>query len=584
MSCLALLVEAQGPGTVGGGSPDVPSSPSTSVSGPAPLEPPTGKRLFGAALNLKSDSPTEFNTRIGQSASVFMFSMHIPPLNVSNNTPSPAPGAVGFGAGTDNLELIDETATDAYVHLSVFPRRGLDSQNFTQADIQRIVNTCAGFNARGRGVFLRFAPSMNTPWVRWGQQPSLFTVAWNNLHKALREHPEANQTALVWAPQEATGSPWPKGGSSSPAPGTANYDAINPKDPFQDPYAVYWPGDIYVDWVGLSVYYRGKQYPWTANGLPTVDAIADAIRGVNSVSKTDFYDRYAAQKGKPFMLAETAAVYLRNKTGSQAIPAGDPAEVATKRAWWSQYMAPTFTNSFPLLKMICLWDMQEEGEQAQSNLYLDYRVTNRTVNEFAADLKASQGSFIWGNATGFRTTYVPADAFKNPTLPPGPPSGPGPDDGNGSDNGGAASRLPQAAILAMFIVPFTSVGCWFAFAIFRFRRARRAAAAAALEAENAPPSPDNGSEKGDEGEDAAEVESVDDSATIVNVNATLDRSKHRSLDEVSLGQQSSHLSVDGHSSNSSNSSATGSLPRRSSSQIDRLDQIDIAIHPSTTSI
>ncbi|KAJ3016065.1 hypothetical protein HKX48_004243 [Thoreauomyces humboldtii] len=507
--------------------------PTANSTSPAALEPPDGKRYFGAALDFSQDTPFLFNQRINQTASVFEFAMYIPPFDSTS-----VPGV----ANADSLQLIDQTESDAIVHLSVFPRNGLDPANFTLADKQRLVATCAGLNRRGRGVLLRFAPQMNVPWNAWGQQPQLFITAWSDVRRLLRQYPEANQTAMVWAPQEATGSPWVGAGANSPQPGSAAWFALGNAN--EDPYAHYYPDDSQVDWVGLSLYYYGAQYPWIANGLPNKTAIHDVIEGARMISHTSFYNSYALAKMKPMMIAETAAVFVRNSTTHRAVPINGPTELATKQQWWSQYLAPEFVGRYPLVKMICLWEVQKAGQTGQLGLSLDYRVTNVTKVQFAADLAAASSSFIWGNATGNRTTYVPADALVAP--PPAPSPRPFlPPKFNPDHQSNGLSHLPQAGILAIFLIPLLAVLVWAIWAICRFRT-RRSDAANALEiateqsrASHAALNPSLLKTAGDDDD----VESVDDSATIVNIHtdsSTLDRTTARqSIDEMSTSQRNS---------------------------------------------
>ncbi|TPX66347.1 hypothetical protein SpCBS45565_g04522 [Spizellomyces sp. 'palustris'] len=467
--------------------PSIPSGPL------ATLEPPPGKRLFGAWLNTTGDTPALFNSHLGRNASVFLFTLYIPPEEFATKSPA------------SHLELIDQTASDAIVHLSVFPRKGLDSQNVRPEDLQTVVNICKGLNKRGRGVLLRFAPGMNVPWVPWGQQPILFINTWRDLGRKLRSTAEANQTALVWAPWDGNGYPW-AGDDYSVKPGTADYDALDTsKDgnvtALDNPYSPYYPGDEWVDWVGLSIYHKGPRFPWVVNSIPTSTSIEDALQGKLLPSFVDFYNAYGREKNKPVMLAETGAVYHFNATTGASTSSDGTTELATKQAWWQQYMNKLFLDTFPKVKMVCLYEAVEVGKEQEAGTLLDYRVLNSTREAFLTDLTKALDSFQWANYTGFRTTYVPNDAKDDGGT------------GNSKGDGGGNGDLTRLAIAGMVLLPIMMVGLWVGCAVCRFRK--RKAARQRAEAEAANPLPDTASEKGSDVD--GDVESVDDGATIVNV-------------------------------------------------------------------
>ena len=78
--------------------------------------------------------------------------------------------------------------------------------------------------ASGVPVFLRFGGEMNGNWVPWGMQPELYIEKFRLVHDILAK--EAPNVAMVWAPNFF---PW-------------------------DNMTRYYPGDEYVDWVGVSCY------------------------------------------------------------------------------------------------------------------------------------------------------------------------------------------------------------------------------------------------------------------------------------------------------------------------------------------
>lgn len=107
-------------------------------------------------------------------------------------------------------------------------------------------------------------------------------------------------------------------------------------------YTPYYPGDQYVDWIGLSVYHYSipapdKSPPGTpgtntiprsglAESLITGDDLCDPSLPVWSIS------RMAEKSGKPLAVPETGAVFYT--TGN----VGGPKEVDVKGAWWRQVL------------------------------------------------------------------------------------------------------------------------------------------------------------------------------------------------------------------------------------------------------
>jgi hypothetical protein len=93
-----------------------------------------------------------------------------------------------------------------------------------------------------RPTLLRWAWEMNTDWFPWsgesnGRHPAGYVAAWRRLHGIFRDQ-GADNVAWVWSPN------W----NSSPA------EAWNH-------WRHYYPGDSYVDWVGISGYNLDEESP-----------------------------------------------------------------------------------------------------------------------------------------------------------------------------------------------------------------------------------------------------------------------------------------------------------------------------------
>ena len=94
-----------------------------------------------------------------------------------------------------------------------------------------------------------------------------------------------------------------------------------------DPYGPYYPGDAYVDWVGLSFYHWG--YDRGVNQLPWTGKWGHALGVSNAIP--NFHQVLAAGHGKPMLIAETSAFYDSLNTKS-----GQVSETAIKQNWIQQ--------------------------------------------------------------------------------------------------------------------------------------------------------------------------------------------------------------------------------------------------------
>lgn len=162
-----------------------------SMAGAKGLFEPDNGILFGAWLNTSLvageggptfDSPTQFNKRMGINAAFFQLSETFP---LDFNNPPP-------------FRLIDETNTNAFYMLTVYPTK-LDG--VLNSEINDLVSQVAGFNDKGRRVFLRFGPEMNGNWFPYGQQPAKFVALWKRIYSAINGNSiSAGKTAMIWAP------------------------------------------------------------------------------------------------------------------------------------------------------------------------------------------------------------------------------------------------------------------------------------------------------------------------------------------------------------------------------------------------
>ena len=166
--------------------------------------------------------------------------------------------------------------------------------------------------ADGRRVLLRFGFEFNGNWFTWSGDPKAYVAAWRHAH-ALFDAVGADNVEWVWAPNVVS------------CPPTQENDMHR-----------YYPGDAYVDWVGVDGYNFGdhhdKWHKWTS----FADVFSDIL--------TDFGKRYA---DKPVMITEFGCAPGKPRQRAQWIRA---AHAELQR--WPQVKAAVWFN----------YDKRREGE------------------------------------------------------------------------------------------------------------------------------------------------------------------------------------------------------------------------------
>jgi beta-mannanase len=130
----------------------------------------------------------------------------------------------------------------------------------------------------GHPVLLRFAPEMNGDWNSWspgvnGNSPQEFVAVWRHVHD-LFEAVGARNVEWVWSP--------------------------NVSFPHSTPLPVLYPGDAYVDWVGVDGYNWGRSRAGTR--WQTFSSVfGPTVRSIARLTK------------KPIVLTEVASTELGGK-------------------------------------------------------------------------------------------------------------------------------------------------------------------------------------------------------------------------------------------------------------------------------
>ncbi len=305
-----------------------------------------GKVRFGVQLDWQNDSPQAYTDRVGRQPSLYGEFVEFP-LRPQV--------ATWLDTKADQVR-----GADAVFMLTLEPLGGLGS--ISDDSLRLLTATLRAWNDTGVAVLVRFAHEMNGSWYPWGQQPAAYIAAFRRVSTAVRAAPASR---IVWSPNEAGGYPFPLGdhGATPEQPdyGLLDTNGDGKLTAADDPYEPYYPGDEYVDWVGLSLYHFGYQYPWGANIVPEPGKFTGKITGEyrdpgTSVAAPNFYQRYAERPGKLMAISETSALFNTSRSGDGA------SDLDIKVNWWRQVTADDIPTRLPRLRLIN-WFEQEKKEQ-----------------------------------------------------------------------------------------------------------------------------------------------------------------------------------------------------------------------------
>ncbi len=175
--------------------------------------------------------------------------------------------------------------------------------------------------AAGIPIFLRYASEMNGAWVEWHGDPQKYIQKFRMIHDVFAE--EAPNVAMVWSPGDVPAN---------------TIDA-------------YYPGDDYVDWVGVSLYVEPYE-----NGDPSLPPMI-ATSPVERLS--NLYNTYAARK--PMMLSETGVPHYSHSANE------DFTEWAKLNL---QRLYEIMPYKYPRLKAITYFNVDQKMDNAKNNYSL----------------------------------------------------------------------------------------------------------------------------------------------------------------------------------------------------------------------
>jgi beta-mannanase len=191
----------------------------------------------------------------------------------------------------------------------------------------------------GKTFYLRYAHEQNMvqnyPWVTGpgnanGNTEADYIAAWRHVHDIFQREGATN-VRWVWSPniKDAWGSP--------------------------NPLANTYPGDAYVDWMGMDGYNWGSTVSWS-RWKPFSEVFGETYADITTVS------------GKPLMIAET----------------GSCEQGGDKAAYIKDMLETQIPNNFPQIKAF-VW--------FQYNKECDWRVNSSTAAQAAFKAGISSGSY-----------------------------------------------------------------------------------------------------------------------------------------------------------------------------------------------
>lgn len=208
----------------------------------------------------------------------------------------------------------------------------------------------------GCPIFLRYASEMNGDWVRYGGNPEEYKRKWILVQKRFAQY--APNVAMIWCANHIPEVPIP----------------------------LYYPGDEYVDWVGVNFY----SVPFYDN-LPSrpglADNPADRLRAI--------YRLYAAKK--PIAICEFGASHFSTADNTE------------RSDWAVRKIAELYSalpRLYPRVKLIDIFDNNNLKYAEAGRQLNNYCVTDTDVVRTGYSRAVAPDYFLSDVASDFRATPV----------------------------------------------------------------------------------------------------------------------------------------------------------------------------------
>lgn len=354
----------------------------TPAATPVTLESGNGV-YFGVDLDWGNDSLANYSRRLGETP--YLSYIFLPyPLDTN-------------AVSTFDRVVEEMASVGGAVMVALQPATALDV--LTEEDAAAFAELAARANSAGVPLLVDFAAQMNGSWFAYGLKPTEFTPAYRLFVETVRD--AAPDTRFVWSPAYAEGYPFVTP-EFLPDPNSEDFalldtDGDGAVTMSDDPYAPFYPGDEYVDWVGMTLNHWGNTWPWYENERPEDDKFLDQIHGEynglngDATALPDFYADYVEAREKPFVL-RSAALYLPN--------AGGDDELTIKQTWWQQILSAETLAALPGMRAV-VWEEWVRTEFETNSSIADWRATaSKSVRrEFIADIPMDQFIFAPGSFT-----------------------------------------------------------------------------------------------------------------------------------------------------------------------------------------
>jgi hypothetical protein len=331
--------------------------PPTAIPGLARLQPASGT-YFGLNLDWGNETARQASDALGHTPAVWVQFARFP---MDDGTQANTEAFFEQVAGVHGTAL-----------LTLEPQDGLAA--VTDAAATRLGDLLErAWTDHGVATFVRFAHEMNGSWYPWSQQPADYIAAFQRVASTV--HERSPSSAMIWAPNQGAGYPFTGGRygatKGSPDARVLDTDHDGRLDAGDDPYAPYYPGDVAVDWIGVSLYHWGLAYPWGENELPRPRTFEQLLRGVDTGAQAgaqvapDLYRTYADGHDKPLAIVETAILY------DPSVKQG-PSGSQLKTAWFDEVFSDRTRQEFPRIGMINWFEWRKQ--ESEVGKVIDWRL------------------------------------------------------------------------------------------------------------------------------------------------------------------------------------------------------------------
>ncbi|GAA5951531.1 hypothetical protein JCM3765_005962 [Sporobolomyces pararoseus] len=364
----------------------------------APGLPSNGLQSSGIHLgflpNWEQENPQAINAALGDSISIIGDYLNVSPNDYS------------FNQVDYHLESVVKIATGkvkAVYAPAVLFSDSLDK--WTDQMTKNLVSKMKEVNRRGVTVWLRFLFEMNGGWMPYGLRPDLYVPLFRDVADQVRA--ATNNTYMLYAPNVWNG----------------------PVDDQQQGYQIYFPGEDYVDIVGLSFYSLGadKSANQAADSSLFRDSFTPFYNLFSPSSQSSSSNILKLSAAYPIVIAETSAPYYYKippgskyflQAGDTDIPASNMPNLSTytpaqtsppsphtddelylKATWMVQLTSNTTAARFPNLRAVSWFNYLKKGS-SEKQVLADFRFVggNATVEQWVRQ--------NFGNQTAYEEGYT----------------------------------------------------------------------------------------------------------------------------------------------------------------------------------